>query len=668
MKGDRKRKAAGFQPGNEKTIKRMRIDDNGDKEKTDRILKRTSKDKFDFVMDKTDNGLIYNGDMEAVFPMCDGQRTDFTALRPKKTSKSDTIPDEKADNSNSNVIVNRGKMCKMWNDCFKAHKKDYPCCKGELYWDDDHSLQWGMSWKAVLSCTNCNFQSEQFKLYEEVQTGCPGPKPAATTYGIQVGLTKNGVSNGGLTEILASASIKPPAYSTLQRAANHVGKIITEENMEDLERQCAYLRELCEAMGKFPHGPIPAECDATYNNAIYSKVGKSPFQAGTQVDFTVSENLTKDKKIISVVHHSKLCSCPDKDNHLNDCTATLEKDATIGNEGEYLVEAIEKINENGIVIGELTADGDSSAHSKGPTINQPHGVKIKPKYCTWHLKRIGEKKLKGHKFSSRMFKGRNDIERKQAQSRFAYDFSNRIAAEFEEAHDYYGGDVTEINGIMPDVMEAVIDCYRGDCRECDKYSFVCSKENRWSRPFLDVSATTKRDIIVDASRADLEFLREVMQIRLGTEALEKTSNNATSNKSEANNCGIKNVKPRQLTFARNSASRTHSAVHTINNGVGSSIITLCAATGAPIGGVSVYDVLIKLDSEKKYHKNRQRSKKFLLDRRKRRQDNYRLWDQRREEQRPGYIKHEGQDFLENYRPPRNKHMRDHSYVPKSIGN
>lgn len=661
MKGQRKRVSAGFKKG-VLQFSRIKSDDTGNN--VVRSLKRTTSSTLEFIKSKTDNGLLHDSSTFPELPIINGEKVDYTALRPNTNKAATEPPVELKNDGNTNIIVNRNSMCYMWNSAFSTHHKKHPRCSGDLKWNEDRSLQWGLSWKAVLSCTNCSYISDVFKLYEEVDNGTSfGPKPASATYGAQVGLSKNGVSNGGLIEILTAANIKAPAYSTLQRAANNVGEAITEANNIDMREQCSKLRELNKTIGKPYHGPIPAEADGTYNNAIYSKVGKSPFQAASQVDFTVSENLTPEKKIIALVSHSKLCSCPKNKEHLTDCSATLPPESTIGNEGEYLTEAIETINDNGLDIGELTVDGDSSSRSEAPQIDQPSGVKITTKYCTWHLKRVLEKKIKGHTFSKQLFKGRNKIERDQAQSRFSYDISNRISAEFEEAHSFYKGNVENINKKMPDTMEAIIDCYRGNCQNCLEHSFVCTKSKPWSRPFLDINHKDEREFIINATGDDLNFIREAMKIRLGKEALEKTSNNSTQNKSEANNRGIKKAKPKQLTFSKNSSMRSHSAVHSMNNGPGSSILILCAATGAPIGGKSLYEQAGRLDKQKKYHQTRQKSKNYLISRRSRRQENYAKWDLKRDKERPGYIKDAGAEEL-IYNPPKHeiKMKMDHNYM------
>ena len=151
---------------------------------------------------------------------------------------------------------------------------------------------------------------------------------------------------------------------------------------------CNELQHLNMCIGRSPDHPIPAEADATYNNKIYSGVGVTPFQAGTQATMLVAENLTPNKKIIATKTYSKLCSCrrPTTDSpHSASCTANLPRDASTGNEGFYVTDCIDSVNAAGIQIGNLTLNGDSTSRSTVQNIQQPGGAKIKPQYCTRHL-------------------------------------------------------------------------------------------------------------------------------------------------------------------------------------------------------------------------------------------------------------------------------------------
>ena len=642
-------------------------------------MKRCTKEKLSFIHENTDNGLVCEVErteggeveMNLDLPVINGVPTDFTCLRPIESiarSITECKEQEQDNDLDMNLIVHKDKMMLMMNVAFNEHRARSPTCKsGRLKWDEEKSVQWGLGWKCVLKCTACKYGSALHKLYEEVENGGErGPKPAAIGYGIQVGLGKQGMGNKGLTEVLTSAKIKPPSRSTLQKQANAVGEIVQEANEEDLKRQLQKIMDFNMSIGLEPHHPIPAEGDGTFNNGLFSQVGKTPFQGATQATFTVSENLTSKKTIISARTYSKICSCPNKEDHKDDCAANLEPDASIGNEGQYLTNAIEDINESGVTIGEITIDGDSSSRSRAPQVIQPHGVTAIPKYCKWHLRRIQERKLKGHTFSENMFKGRTKEERKIAQQRFSFDIVTRITAEFSEAYTNLNGNVEEMNKKMPKVTEAIIDCYRGDCQNCDEDSFVCTQEKRWYRPYLDINKTHKQErCFINAQREDLAFLREVMSITLSEAAIEKTSNNSTQNKSEANNRGVKKAVPKQLTFAKNYGPRVHNAVHSINNGVGSSIGLLCAAAGCPITAVSLQETMDRLDEYTEYSRRKEKTLDYKLKRRAAKQDKYMKWDSRRNEQHPGYLKDGAvQDVI--YIPPTDLGNRDHNYQSNQV--
>ena len=339
MKGQKARRKAGhlYSRGHSPSYIKVKGDNVDSAMK--RTVKRTSSEIQDFINIHTDHGLVSNpqdDNATADLPIIDGQRVDLTMLRPAKPSNSS--PDKML-KSGSYVIVHKERLCHMWNTAFKEHLNFKSACNGNLIWDDDKSVRWGCAWKVVLKCDECRFRTTQFKLYTEAETGAPGPKPAAINLGLQVGLMKQGMSNSGLKEILTAADIASPSISTLQRTANRVGEIIIEENQEDLELQCAKIQQLNESIGRPKTNPIPAEADATYNNPLFSGLGNTPFQAGTQATLLVAENLTKSKKIIAVGTYSKLCTCNvDADKpHKPQCTANLAPDDSIGNEGEYFI-------------------------------------------------------------------------------------------------------------------------------------------------------------------------------------------------------------------------------------------------------------------------------------------------------------------------------------------
>ena len=453
----------------------------------------------------------------------------------------------------------------------------------------------------------------------------------------------------------------------MQKAANRVGKILVRANKEDMDRQCKQLQMLNQAIGNEDTHPIPAEADATYNNKLFSGIGNTPFQAGTQATMLVAENLTKNKKIIAVGTYSKLCSCSGED-HGEDCTANLEPDSSIGNEGEYLRDTIHQINERGLQVGELTIDGDSSSRQAAASIKQPKGEVIVPKYCTRHLTRTLERKTRSAEFSNKMFPGRTKELRIAAHNRFTYDLGDRVSAEYDSAYKALKGSVDQLNAVLPNVCEAIIDCYRGDCRLCEAHSYVCRPDKPWRRPFLNVNPEYfKLRLFINATREDLIKLRQLVSIRFSRAAVEKTSNNSTQNKCEASNRGIKKATPGSLTFRRNYHARVHSAVHSINNNPGTSIQKLCTAVGSPISKSStIYKETQRMDAESQYQKDRKKTEKYKLARRSARLHRYKIYD-RKKNTAAGYTRDGSlEDVL--YIPPTQQkpHLRDHSYQSSQV--
>lgn len=631
---------------------------------TKRTLMRVKKKLHDFITDNTEAGLVVTRNeagvpQSATLPRAgDGSEMDLTALRPVDTLRSpevtrDSTVTNPPNNDNTYMLLHRTKMCDFWNEAFQAHIKFCRECTGKLVLNDELCKKWGLVWEIAANCTKCNFKSDPKKIYEEISTGQCGRKSADVNIGLQVGLSKQGISNTGIRQVLAAANVIPPASSNMQKASNKVTKLIQQCNEQDMTRKCDELKHLNVTIGRPASDPIPAEADGTYNNKIYSGIGKTPFQAGTQSTFLVAENLTKEKKIISTKTYSKLCSCirPRKETpHRTDCTANLDKAATIGNEGLYLTEAVRSINETGLQIGNLTMDGDSSSRHTASQISQPGGSTINPQYCTRHLSRTMQNRCKKTTFSASMFPGHNKLQRNQLQNRFAYDLSDRIQAEFNCAIKDLGKDTSKLESKLADITDAIIDCYRGSCQRCDEHSYVCLPELRRNRKYFDFNPDLKkRRELLKPSSEDISKLREIIAIRLGPGAIHKTVHNTTQNKCEASNRGVKKSVPGHITYRRNYSGRVHSAVHSINNGVGTSTIDLCQAAGATIDpNSSVSRALESMDKIKHYQQSYKKTHQHKERRRTLVQENFRMHDEKKEKE-TGYSRYGAlEDVLPNY--------------------
>ena len=678
-KGSKKRSVSHFKRGNEFTPIRTK----GCSEKTKpRHIIRTDQDLQDFIMSKTDNGLLHKavkgkktGRVKRRYmdlPVIDGERVDRTCLRAPKV-KDNLISEE--DNSGINVIVQRDLMVDMFNEVYRDHANRKPFCKrGKLVWDDKNCRRWGLAWKVVIKCTNCkNYRSREFKLYDEVESGTKGPNQAAINMGIQTGVMRQGMGNSGFCEVLTAGNIPSPSLNTMQKHAKKVGEIVTEKTQEHFEDICEKIKLYNVSIGRQEYHPVPVEVDTTYNNAMF-RAGDTPFQAGTQTSTVCAEKLTGKNYIIGLKTHAKICSCSDKDEHMPDCTANLEPDSVIGDEGKYLKEIVRQVNDNGVFVGEVTMDGDSKAKERAPKIKQKRPeIPVQPKYCTRHLTRNQEKL--GHRipWSPRMFPGSTKAKKKKLQGRFVHDLSDRVNAEFNQAHKDLDGSVEKLNEKLPKIKEAIIDCYRGDHSSCDEHSYVCTEDKRWQRPYINTNKRLKEkaEFFREASTQDLEYLREMIDMRFGENAVELTSNNSNTNKCEASMKGIKKTLPKQLNFFRNYSPRAHIAVHGMNMGPGTSTREMCSAVGAPISESSAVAKATKaMDDKKQYHSIRKKSGKYKTARSEARKKRYALYDEKANV-KEGY--NNDNVIAELYIPPkrtRNRlpipHVEDHCYQSNQV--
>lgn len=527
---------------------------------------------------------------------------------------------ESGGNQDTYMIIHQQKCSDMWNAEFPTHisasrQGRRPPCDGKLAWDESSEKR-GLVWAAVLKCSTCGYKSKKYKLYDEIDSGSRGRKWARPNAGIQVGLAHLGLASTGLREIMSSVNMVPPSTTGLQKSANKINSILVDTNKKDMKKRLSKLKELNKRKGLSPNTPINIEVDGTYNNRLNSGVGKTPMQPASQATYLVAENTTTRKDIVHVGTYSKICTCKRNQEgvlqHRQDCTANLSQDAVIGNEGQYLHNAVADINSQDVSIRYITMDGDSNANAAATNILQSTNpdVEVVTLRCTRHLTRTLEREIKKSKFSADMFPGKNKADRERAQARFADDVGDRCQAEYNAVFDKHRGDLTTMKNKCSYISESIIECYKGNCTLCKHHSFVCQPpKNKWKRSYLD-STIYKREFI-NPSEQDEILLRKCLGIRFDPKSVSKTFLNTNQNKCEAANRGLMKGIPKHITFARNYKGRAHACVHAMNNGPGTSLSEMCAAVGAPIAPNSyVTQALQRMDEVKEQRKKYQKSKKY----------------------------------------------------------
>ena len=101
--------------------------------------------------------------------------------------------------------------------------------------DDQAERKVGLCWQEAITCSHCDYFSRRDKLYEEVDSGRRGRKPADLNRAIQVGLTHTPKANTGLQALLHAADIPAPSLSGLEKQANQVNNALIELNKKDMK-------------------------------------------------------------------------------------------------------------------------------------------------------------------------------------------------------------------------------------------------------------------------------------------------------------------------------------------------------------------------------------------------------------------------------------------------
>jgi hypothetical protein len=619
MRGQKKRRLNGFKKGHEQLNHKSK---SKTVETTKRVV-RLDVDEYRKVKQRVTEFSLLNSNLTQEPDCASENQIDGLSLRPRVRKSYLQQYQEKNDSEGEYILVHKQKSELFWNKVILEHHKAFPRCAGPVVDDVGRSQKMGTVWILAAKCTRCQYKSEKEKLYEEVHTGKRGRKAAATNLRLQIALSKNSISNTAMHHILSSMNVNPPSKSGLTQTANKVNDKIKEINIKDMEAQRQSLKAINNYAG-LPVGLVDIEVDGTYNRRIGS--GRpTPGQAATQTTYLCAENITADKTIINCKTYSRLCQCDLKHKsgpHKEHCKANLASNAIIGQEKTYLAQTLTDLHRDGLSVGDVTLDGDSSARSLLDSIEQPdENIKIRPMYCIRHLNQAVTKKVQEESFSINMFPGRLKADKKRAQNLFSRDIAARAQAEFNNIYDKYGSSLQDMINRASYVPEAIINCYTGSHSLCLAHSFVCTKEKQWNRTFI--KSKYPQNAFISPTEEDKQKLCKILGLRFNRAAVNRTSKNRSQNKCEAANRGLTKAAPKNITFARNYEGRIHSAVHTMNHSLGKSTVILAEKVGAAYPCKSpALKSLASLDRAIDYHRQYKKTATARTARQKQREDDY----------------------------------------------
>ncbi|XP_078662872.1 uncharacterized protein LOC144906465 [Branchiostoma floridae x Branchiostoma belcheri] len=498
--------------------------------------------------------------------------------------------------------------------CATAQRQhdDRSSCRKLIYASAKREETRGIVSSETFVCNACEYVSQSYKCYEEVDTGKRGKKLAAPNMALQIALFNNPIGPKNFMEIAATLDLPVPSLSGMQKMANRYAEIIVEENDKDMKRWGEIVLGTNEVTGKPADRPIKGEGDVRFQSALSSGRGRRPGQPSSHAFATFAENETNMKKILATYLRNKQCAKCNlghvgrgvKKSH--SCSANIAKHVVIGDEAALGREMGKKLVENNIRVSHLVHDGDGHIFKgMSEVMEEETGEPTKSLSDNIHLSRSIARAVTKATWSAHMWPGKTRAERMQVKNRFGDDLKLRLEAEHRQAREKYGKNKERMEEAMNKASDAIVNCYLdGDHTLCRTQSLVCSGSSKvWDFSFFPHG--TKELICPD--EADREELRTIIGKRLDPEVLEATRFGLNTNRAESANRQYSKSVPKNRTLTTTLAGHYASAVHSANNGTALSILMKRQAAGIPLSprspAVTALRAMDKIETYKRaYHK------------------------------------------------------------------
>ena len=515
-----------------------------------------------------------------------------------------------------NRILPMDLLFKQINDTNRAHAKT--ACKKPLFTIAEE-IQWGVMVRQSWKCVNCKFQTPMVKLYDEVHSpGKPGPKAAKQNVAFVTTLmhTSIGVTRGQL--LLNALDIPVPNKKTLFTISRQVSSSLSELSKRGMS-------ELLETVAE-ETGEVHLTLDARYNTARWSCDRRNGLHNTTQFVALAMAN-TPEKPIVCQYTESKVCptgtalllkgediECP---GHAG-CTATINRYESLTERaaGQHIGRSVA---DQGVQITHVTTDGDAKLF-KG--VEEVTPTPVQRCSDTVHLGQTQVTRGKEIEWSEHLFPGcKLKGKKKEYTNALAMDIRNRSFAILKALHQKHDGNLPDIQTEAPDAILAAICCYQGDCTRCPSNTTACqgTEDNNESWA-LKSSLLQEHNISnLNTTPNDVELMKNILELVLGHENLEKTKFLSHTNHNEAANRCLAVSVPKNIKFSRCLHGRVACVIDTWNYGIREAVTRQYQELGLNISNGQA-EVLRRMQHQNQYQKayTRSPSKKQL----RRKRDNY----------------------------------------------
>ena len=226
-----------FFPRKEKPSKKAtkRVKKNATSDKQPFWGPRMDKEWYDLAVRRGADGLPKLSD-------CEGKLGPVKLLRARKEETEHVDCDVEDADACQMLPIHKGKTEIFMSEASADHHLKFPECDEPSF--KMNTVKISMSWKVTVTCRNCGYLSQQYKLYDEVDTGKRGQKPSAATIGLATGVLDSPIGVEKTRHILASAGIPPPSRSGLQKSLKKVGEKVTTLAKKDTEIRRKKLKQV----------------------------------------------------------------------------------------------------------------------------------------------------------------------------------------------------------------------------------------------------------------------------------------------------------------------------------------------------------------------------------------------------------------------------------------
>ena len=597
----------GFRKGHAGYVTRMHSravqESESERESLATWMPRLTEVEFERVANVTSGGLIE-------IPDAEGRCGEAKLLRPKqRVSDDDELLSayQKPDDSREEEmrLYEKGKMQQMYNDCIRLHSAEENKCAIPEF-TICREVKVGLCWQCALRCRKCGFTSSLYKLYNEIETGKRGRKPATPNVGLQVGLQESTTGNVKGRVILTCLNLPVPNRSVMQRTANKVAAATATMTLEDLAMRRERVKHVNRLRGLPEDSPINIAMDSRYNSATITGAYHAGQNASQAIAVAV-EKQSGHSDIVGISIQNKLCAlgasmrrrgldvtCP---GHKN-CTATLPADQPLS---EYVagIDIGRQFAKQNVGIRYVVTDGDARSAEGVKAGMAGTSCVVERQADTTHLEQSVFRNSMKAKFSPRMFPGSTAVIRKEQRKHISLDVKTRCHRIHRQMLDMHAGDSRKVSALMPRVIETTFNCYGGDCTQCRYSSVVCGRGKKTSWWHRSMHLQTAQIHYLNMTDQDRVTLRNVIRMRIG--AMTKLCLN--TNRNESLNRGLSATLPKNVKFSRTVTGRACAAIDRLNYGAGASMLRKLESNKAPISkGGRVASTTRQIQREALYHR------------------------------------------------------------------